>query len=62
MTIKDIARHAGVSLRELARRYEIPYRTMEAWASGQNRTPKYVLNMLSDIYNIPRNIDGNDVQ
>lgn len=52
MTIKEIAQRAGISQRELARRFEIPYRTMEAWSSGQNRTPVYVLRMLEEIFQI----------
>ncbi len=45
MSIKDIAKAAGISQRALARQYSIPYRTMEDW-STKGTAPLYIKLML----------------
>lgn len=49
MTIKDIANASGLSLRKLAERFGIPYRTMENWSAGVSKPPEYVINMMREI-------------
>ena len=38
---------AGVSLKQMARDYDIPLRSLENWSSGTNDAPRYVLQMLA---------------
>lgn len=47
-TYKEIAAMAGLSQRKLAERFGIPYRTMEAWSSGQNVFPVYTKRMMQE--------------
>jgi len=49
MTIHDIATASGMTFRELARRFDIPYRTMENWSAGNRKCPEYVLKMMAKI-------------
>lgn len=46
MTVRDIASAAGLSLRALAARFGIPYRTVQDWAAGVRTPPPYVLQMM----------------
>lgn len=49
-SIKLIAQMGGFSSqRELARRFGIPYRTMENWSSGTNQCPAYVKRMMMEL-------------
>ena len=48
-----------ISRAEFSRRYHIPIRTLEAWDSGINTPPAYVVELLEravsqDKYNIPK--------
>lgn len=47
-TVKDIAADAGLSLRKLAERFCIPYRTMEDWGADKRTPPVYVLLMMQE--------------
>lgn len=47
-TVKQIAADAGLSLRGLARRFDIPQRTMENWSAGARSCPPYVLRMMQE--------------
>lgn len=42
MTIKEAREQAGLSRAEMARRFEIPIRTLENWESGNRTPPPYV--------------------
>jgi DNA-binding transcriptional regulator YiaG len=42
MTIKEAREQAGLSKAEMARRFEIPIRTLENWESGNRTPPPYV--------------------
>lgn len=46
MTVREIAFAAGLSLRALAARFGIPYRTVQDWAAGARTPPPYVLQMM----------------
>ena len=49
MTVKEIAASAGMSVRELARRFGIPYRTMQNWSLGIRKCPEYITGMMIEI-------------
>lgn len=46
MSIKDISKASGLSVRALARRFVIPQRTAECWSSGENKFPLYTKLMM----------------
>ena len=52
MTVKEIAQAAGLSMRKLAERFQIPYRTMENWSAGVNQCPEYIKKMMCEILHI----------
>lgn len=47
-SVKDVADDAGISQRALARRFGIPYRTMEEWGRGFNKCPAYLVIMMQE--------------
>ena len=55
--IRTLAAEAGLSLRALAARYEIPYRTAQDWATGRRNPPDYVINMLEALIRLQREED-----
>lgn len=48
-SIKEIASNAGMSNRQLAERFCIPYRTVENWSAGDRQPPVWVLLMMQEI-------------
>lgn len=48
-SVKAIAQTAGLNQRELARRFDIPYRSVENWCSGTNQCPPYVKKMMMEL-------------
>lgn len=48
MTVREIAAAANMNLSALARRFDIPSRTMEDWAAGRRTPPPYVLQMMTE--------------
>ena len=56
ITIKELAAAAGMSQRALARRFGIPYRTMEDWSS-KGTCPKYIIKMMEEILLKEANMD-----
>lgn len=51
-SVKDIAASAGISQRALARRFQIPYRTMEEWGRGGRNCPLYIRLMMQECLNL----------
>lgn len=49
-TFAVIFRMIGCTIKHLACKYEIPYRTVQDWKSGEGKCPKYIINMLCEIY------------
>lgn len=49
MEIKEIRALAGISRAEFARRYNIPYRTIEDWENGKGKAPVYVKELLERV-------------
>lgn len=47
-SVKQIAAAAGLSCRELAERFAIPYRTVENWSSGSRKCPLYTKLMMQE--------------
>lgn len=45
---KDVAAAAGMSQRELARHFCVPYKTIEGWQSGRHEPPRYVLLLMQE--------------
>lgn len=51
-TIREIAELAGISQIDLARRFDIPYRTVSNWARGERDCAEYIRKMMCEILNI----------
>lgn len=49
MTIKEICEKYQISQTELARRFDIPLRTIQNWHAGVRKPPQYVVNMLQQL-------------
>lgn len=49
MEIKEIRALAGINRAEFARRYKIPYRTIEDWENGKGKAPVYVKELLERV-------------
>lgn len=47
LTIKTIADSAGLSMRQLAIRYGLPYRTVQDWAAGLRTPPAWQLPLIA---------------
>ena len=48
-TIKSLCEDNGISQTALARRFDIPLRTVQDWHAGRRTPPPYVVNMLADL-------------
>lgn len=46
MTIKEICEKYGYSQTALAKRFDIPRRTVQEWHGGRRTPPEYVVNMI----------------
>ena len=49
MTIKEICEQYGLSQTALAKRFDIPLRTVQNWAGGQRSAPDYVVKMMVEL-------------
>lgn len=48
-TIKYLCEFYGISQTELARKYDIPLRTVQQWHAGHRTPPPYVVNMIVEL-------------
>lgn len=48
MHIRDMRMKLGITQREFAKRYSIPFRTVQNWETGLRRPPKYIVKLLED--------------
>jgi|LSQX01.1.fsa_nt_gb DNA-binding transcriptional regulator YiaG len=48
MTIKEARLLAGLTLKGMSEKMEIPQRTIEAWESGTRKPPSYVEKLVID--------------
>lgn len=49
MTIREILTAAGMTQTALAKRFDIPLRTVQNWATGQRECPVYIRKMIIEI-------------
>jgi putative transcriptional regulator len=49
MNITDIRNISGLDKAKFARKYNIPYRTLQDWESGKNKPPAYVELLLEKV-------------
>ena len=54
MTIKELCEKYQISQSELARRFEIPLRTVQDWYAGRRTPPPYVVNMLIQLLELKK--------
>lgn len=52
MTIKEICEKYGFSQSALARRFNIPLRTVQNWHEGTRKPPEYVVGMIEEIFRL----------
>lgn len=46
MTIKELKEKSGMSLKEFAEYFGIPYRTMQNWVAGNTQCADYIVRMM----------------
>lgn len=56
--IAEICETYGIGQTELAKRFEIPLRTVQDWHAGRRKPPAYVVNMLVRLLIMERNKKG----
>lgn len=49
MEIKEIRAVSGLSRPDFARKYNIPYRTLQSWEVGERKCPEYAMDWLKRI-------------
>lgn len=49
MTIAEICERYGIGQTELARRFDIPLRTVQDWYAGRRVPPAYVVTMMDEL-------------
>lgn len=47
---KELRRKMGLTQRQVANVYDIPYSTIQKWEHGVNTPPDYVLTMMWELY------------
>lgn len=52
MTFKEMRKKMGLTQRQVADIYGIPYSTIQKWEHGINNPPKYVLTMMMELYHL----------
>ena len=59
-TIKTLCEAYGISQTALARRFDIPLRTVQDWHAGRRKPPAYVVNMLTDLLEYDQKAKGEE--
>lgn len=49
MTIKEMCEKYGLSQTALAKRFDIPLRTIQDWHAGRRTPPDYVVRMMDEL-------------
>lgn len=49
MTIRDICNTYSLTQTALAKRFDIPLRTVQEWCAGRRTPPPYVVRMIEEI-------------
>jgi putative transcriptional regulator len=52
--IAELCRRYGLSQSELARRFEIPLRTVQDWHAGRRKAPDYVVEMMARLLDLEK--------
>jgi DNA-binding transcriptional regulator YiaG len=52
MSFKELRQKMGLTQRQVADIYGIPYSTIQKWEHGINNPPKYVLTMMMELYQL----------
>lgn len=52
MTIREILTATGMTQQAFAKRFSIPLRTVENWATGQRACPTYICKMIMEILDL----------
>ncbi len=53
-TIKELCTEYGLGQTEMARRFNIPVRTIQNWHAGVRNPPDYVVSMMDELLRIER--------
>lgn len=54
MNIIDLRKSTGMSRREFAEYFEIPYRTIQEWELGNRKMPTYLLKLMCYKVNVEK--------
>lgn len=46
MNIKDLLQQSGMNMKQFSEHFNIPYRTIQNWSSGERKAPDYVLELI----------------
>ena len=52
--IAELCKRYGLSQSELARRFEIPLRTVQDWHAGRRKAPDYVVMMIDRLLSLEK--------
>jgi DNA-binding transcriptional regulator YiaG len=57
LSFKELRQKMGLTQRQVANIYQIPYSTIQKWEHDINTPPDYVLNMMWELYNMKYWVD-----
>ena len=52
MTFNELRHKMGLTQKQVSDIYGIPYSTIQKWEAGINKPPKYVLQMMWELYHL----------
>lgn len=60
LTFADLVKKAGTTTAKLAKRFRIPIRTAQHWASGDRTPPQFILLMMDELIDIDKQKKSRD--